>query len=172
MWPVFVLKESVKGILHSSFVKKCADAHGCGCCVVWRTLQFIEYGVRNAAVHWLCGVRNAAVHWLCGVRNAAVHWLCGVRNAAVYWLCGVRDAAVHWLCGVRNAAVHWCCLFSPLFFFLLTWVFLIYISSVIPFPGFRANIPLSPPLLYLCSPPHPPHIATLPQQSSSLGVQS
>jgi len=30
-------------------------------------------------------------------------------------------------------------------FFLLTWVFLIYISSVIPFPGFRANIPLIPP---------------------------
>jgi len=26
-------------------------------------------------------------------------------------------------------------------FFLLTWVFLIYISSVIPFPGFQANIP-------------------------------
>jgi len=29
---------------------------------------------------------------------------------------------------------------------LLTWVFLIYISIVIPFPGFQANIPLTPPL--------------------------
>jgi len=42
---------------------------------------------------------------------------------------------------------------------LLTWVFLIYISIVIPFPGFRANIPLTspPPLLYGCSPPILPH---------------
>jgi len=47
-------------------------------------------------------------------------------------------------------------------FFLLTWVFLIYISSVIPFPGFRANIPLPPPLPYGCSPPNPPPIAALP----------
>jgi len=38
------------------------------------------------------------------------------------------------------------------FFFLLTWVFLIYISSVISFPGFRGNIPLAPPppLYLLC----------------------
>jgi len=52
----------------------------------------------------------------------------------------------------------------PFFLLLLTWVFLIYILSVIPFPGFRANIPLipPPPLLYGCSPPHPPTIATLP----------
>jgi len=48
---------------------------------------------------------------------------------------------------------------SLLFFFLLTWVFLIYISSVIPFPGFRAKIPLSPPLLYGRS---PPPLAALP----------
>jgi len=54
---------------------------------------------------------------------------------------------------------------TPFFFFLsLTWVFLIYISNVIPFPGFRANIPLIPPhpLLYGCSPPHPLPIAALP----------
>ena len=156
MWPVFVLKESVKGILHSSFVKKCADAHGCGCCVVWRTLQFIEYGVRNAAVHWLCGVRNAAVHWLCGVRNAAVHWLCGVRNAAVYWLCGVRDAAVHWLCGVRNAAVHWCCLFSPLFFFINLSISYLHFEcySLSRFPG-KHPPPSSPSLLVFPSPSSP-----------------
>jgi len=66
---------------------------------------------------------------------------------------------------------------SALFFFfflsLLTWVFLIYILILIPFPGFWANIPLTPPapLLYLCSPPHPPPITT-PLQSHSLGVQS
>jgi len=54
-------------------------------------------------------------------------------------------------------------LYSKDFFFLLTWVFLIYISSVIPFPSFRANIPLipPPPLLYGCSLPHPPPIAAL-----------
>jgi len=39
-----------------------------------------------------------------------------------------------------------------------------YISSVIPFPGFWANITLIPPLplLYACSPPHPPPIAAFP----------
>jgi len=48
-------------------------------------------------------------------------------------------------------------------FFSLTWVFLIYISNVIPFPSFWANIPLilPPPLPYGCSPPHPPPIAAL-----------
>jgi len=39
-----------------------------------------------------------------------------------------------------------------------------YILSVIPFPCFQAKVPLTPlpPLLYGCSPPHPPPIATLP----------
>jgi len=64
----------------------------------------------------------------------------------------------------------------PHFFFpsLLTWVFLIYISIVIPLPSFWANIPLTPPspLLYGCSPTHPPPITVLPQQSRSVGVQS
>jgi len=46
---------------------------------------------------------------------------------------------------------------------LLTWVFLIYISIVIPFPSFWANIPLTSPtpLLYGCSPPHLPPITAL-----------
>jgi len=45
--------------------------------------------------------------------------------------------------------------FSPS---LLNWLFLIYISNVIPFPSFQANIPLTPltPLLFGCSPSHPP----------------
>jgi len=49
------------------------------------------------------------------------------------------------------------------FLSLLTWVFLIYILIVIPLPGFRANIPLhpTPPLVYRCSPPHPPSITAL-----------
>jgi len=48
------------------------------------------------------------------------------------------------------------------FLSLLTWVFLIYISIVIPFPGFQANIPLPLPLpLYMgvpliILPPLPP----------------
>jgi len=48
--------------------------------------------------------------------------------------------------------------FSP---FLLNYVFLIYISNVIRFPGFLSISPLTPPslLLYGCSPPHPPLIA-------------
>jgi len=59
----------------------------------------------------------------------------------------------------------WYFLFLFLFFLsLLTWVFLLYISIVIPFPGFRANIPLAPPppLVYGCSPPHPPPITDFP----------
>jgi len=46
---------------------------------------------------------------------------------------------------------------------LLTWVFLIYISIVIPFPDFWAHIPLAPapPVLYRCSPPHLPPITAL-----------
>jgi len=46
---------------------------------------------------------------------------------------------------------------------LLTWVFLIYTSIVIPLLHFWANIPItpSPLLLYGCSPPNPPLITTL-----------
>jgi len=68
-----------------------------------------------------------------------------------------------------------CFLFFFLFFSffpLLTWVFLIYISNVIPFPGFLANIPLTPPppILYRCSPPHPPPITTLPPTITFTGI--
>jgi len=46
---------------------------------------------------------------------------------------------------------------------LLNWVFLIYISNVITFIGFRANIPLAPPppILYGYSPASPPPITAL-----------
>jgi len=80
---------------------------------------------------------------------------------SVKWLCRQNLGGPH-----NGSASHvggwgWHAI-SFLFLFLLTWVFLIYISSVIPFPGFRANIPLPPPLPYGCSPPKPPPIATLP----------
>jgi len=55
---------------------------------------------------------------------------------------------------------------------ILNGMYLIYISIVIPFPGFQANIPRTPPppLLYGCSPPHSPPI-TSPQESHYLRVQ-
>jgi len=61
--------------------------------------------------------------------------------------------------------------FSPSW---LTWVFLIYISIVIPFPGFWTNIPLTPLLPFYMSFPLPilPPLPRSSQQSCSLGVQS
>jgi len=50
---------------------------------------------------------------------------------------------------------------------LLTWVFLMYIPIVIPFPDFQANIPLTPPpSLYIGVPlPNLPTLPPCPQQS-------
>jgi len=64
--------------------------------------------------------------------------------------------------------------FLFLLLLLLTWVFLIYISSVIPFPGFRANIPLTPPLPFLMGVPLSmlPPLLHSPEQTRPLGVQS
>jgi len=55
---------------------------------------------------------------------------------------------------------------SNLFFFIfinLSISYLHFDCYSLSFPGFQANVPLtsSPPLLYGCSPPHPPPITTL-----------
>jgi len=62
--------------------------------------------------------------------------------------------------------------FSFLFSSLLTWVFLIYISIVIPFPSFRANIPLNLPLpFYMCVPlPILPHYCPSPNNHVTGGL--
>jgi len=64
--------------------------------------------------------------------------------------------------------------FSFFFSSLLTWVFLIYISIVIPFPGFRANVPQPLPLPFYIGVPLPilPPLLPSRQKSRSLGVQS
>jgi len=96
-----------------------------------------------------------------------IKWPCGLLlefvNSGICWCISVYEPSVHpwdkaYLIMMDGDPLHvFLVLVCEKFFSsLLTWVLLIFISIIIPFPRFPTNIllPPPPPVLFRCSPPH------------------